>query len=623
MCGIIGVASVFPVEQRDWLVAGRDAMVHRGPDDAGVWWSSNGQVGLAQRRLSIIDLSSGGHQPMHDGTSELTITFNGEIYNFEDLRKELTALGMSFVSHSDTEVILAAYRVWGTECLTKLNGMFAFALYDASKRMLFLARDRAGEKPLYLFHAKNQLRFASELKGLLQDPAIPRRINRESLDCYLSFGSVPGERCILEGFNKLPPAHAMLFDLTNGNNKTWRYWHVPELGHADSQGASASDAELLSELESLLESSVRLQMVADVPVGVLLSGGVDSSLVTALAVRASSNVQTYSIGFPGYGSYDETQHARLVANYFGTKHTELVPEPTGADLLFRLARQFDEPMVDSSMIPTFLVSQLVRQHCTVALGGDGGDELFGGYGHYSRLLWLQERLGRVPRVMRRAVAMGAEKLLPVGVRGRNWLQGLGENLTTGLPLISSLFDQTTRGRLMGAYSGWKTGAESILNQRIPLNPDIIQRATRMDFANYLAEDILVKVDRASMLNSLEVRAPFLDHRVIEFAFGKVPTRLKTTATDKKIILKQLCEKLLPPQFDRQRKQGFSIPLAQWLKGGELRELFHDVLNKSDGIFDKKTVTSLLAGQDKGRGNSQRLFSLVLFEIWRREYEVML
>ena len=622
MCGIIGIASLRPVEKREWLLSGRDAMTHRGPDDAGLWWSDHGQVGLAQRRLSIIDLSAAGHQPMHDPSGQCTIVFNGEIYNFEDLRKELIGLGIAFASHSDTEVILAAYKVWGTDCLARLNGMFAFALYDATRQTLFLARDRAGEKPLYLFHAEGELRFASELKGLLADRAIPRRMNRESLDCYLSFGSVPGERCILQGFKKLPPAHAQLFDLKTGKHKTWRYWHLPELDQAYTDGP-VSDAELLSELEQLLQDSVRRQLVADVPVGVLLSGGVDSSLVTALAVRSSSNVQTYSIGFPGHGAYDETEHARLVANHFGTKHTELVPEPTGADLLFRLARQFDEPMVDSSMIPTFLVSQLVRKSCTVALGGDGGDELFGGYGHYSRLLWLQKRLGYVPRGLRRLVSIAAEKVLPVGLRGRNWFQGLGENLDTRLPLISGLFDQTTRKRLMASDTGWQTGAEDILSHRVPIHPDLIQRVTRMDFHNYLAEDILVKVDRASMLNSLEVRAPFLDHRVIEFAFGRVPTRLKTTVSDKKIILKQLCEKLLPPEFDRQRKQGFSIPLAHWLKGGEMRELFYDILERSDGLFDQKTVAGLLLGQDRGRGNSQRLFALVMFEIWRREYEVTL
>ena len=622
MCGIIGIASLRPVEKREWLLSGRDAMTHRGPDDAGLWWSDSGQVGLAQRRLSIIDLSAAGHQPMHDPSGQYTIVFNGEIYNFEDLRTELIGLGITFASLSDTEVILAAYKVWGTDCLGRLNGMFAFALYDSTKQTLFLARDRAGEKPLYLFHAEGELRFASELKGLLADRTIPRRMNNESLDCYLSFGSVPGERCILQGFNKLPPAHAHLFDLKTGKHKTWRYWNLPDLDSTSAEGA-VSDAELLSELEQLLEDSVRRQLVADVPVGVLLSGGVDSSLVTALAVRSSSNVQTYSIGFPGHGAYDETEHARLVANHFGTKHTELVPEPTGADLLFRLARQFDEPMVDSSMIPTFLVSQLVRQSCTVALGGDGGDELFGGYGYYSRLLWLQKRLGYVPRGLRRLVSIAAEKVLPVGLRGRNWFQGLGENLESGLPLISGLFDQTTRKHLMSSHPGWQTSAEDILSHRVPIHPDLIQRVTRMDFQNYLAEDILVKVDRASMLNSLEVRAPFLDHRVVEFAFGRVPTRLKTTVSDKKIILKQLCEKLLPPEFDRQRKQGFSIPLAHWLKGGEMRELFDDILDRSDGFFDKKTVAGLLRGQDLGRGNSQRLFALVMFEIWRREYEVML
>jgi asparagine synthase (glutamine-hydrolysing) len=216
MCGIIGIASLRPVEKREWLLSGRDAMTHRGPDDAGLWWSDRGHVGLAQRRLSIIDLSAAGHQPMHDPTGQCTIVFNGEIYNFEDLRKELIGLGMTFASHSDTEVILAAYKVWGTDCLARLNGMFAFALYDATKQTLFLARDRAGEKPLYLFHGEGELRFASELKGLLADRSIPRRMNRESLDCYLSFGSVPGERCILQGFNKLPPAHAQLFDLKTG-----------------------------------------------------------------------------------------------------------------------------------------------------------------------------------------------------------------------------------------------------------------------------------------------------------------------------------------------------------------------------------------------------------------------
>jgi asparagine synthase (glutamine-hydrolysing) len=618
MCGIVGIVSNTPQAQRAWLVIGRDAMTHRGPDDAGEWWSADGRVGLAQRRLSIIDLSPAGHQPMHDASGALSIVFNGEIYNFTDLRDELIAKGHSFKSNSDTEVVLVAYREWGVECLTRFNGMFAFAVYDAKKQAVFLARDRAGEKPLFYHHAGGVLRFASELKALLADPALTRRIDPAALDCYLSMGYVPGDRCMLQGFNKLPPAHALLFDLKTGQSKLWRYWELPEFAAGKAQ---FDEAPLLDELENLLEDAVRRQMVADVPVGVLLSGGVDSSLITAMAVRSSSQVKTFTIGFPGHGKLDETEHARLIARHFGTCHTELMAEDATADLLPDLAHQFDEPMVDSSMIPTFLVSKLVREHCTVALGGDGGDELFGGYGHYSRLQWMQKKLGSIPFPLRKGVALAAEKQLPVGLKGRNWLQGLGTDLERGLPLIASYFDPTTRQRLLATQPDWPLLAESVLKSRLPPQLDLLQRATRMDFANYLAEDILVKVDRASMLNSLELRAPLLDHRLIEFAFGKVPSHLKATESEKKILLKRLTERVLPTEFDRQRKQGFSIPLGKWLKGGPFRALFNEVLRDPECSFDAGTVNSLLRGQDRGRSNGERLFALVLFELWRREYNI--
>jgi asparagine synthase (glutamine-hydrolysing) len=619
MCGIVGIASTKSQAQRAWLNLGRDAMTHRGPDDAGGWWSVDGRVGLAQRRLSIIDLSPAGHQPMHDASGALSIVFNGEIYNFADLRAELIAKGHGFRSHSDTEVILGAYREWGAECLARFNGMFAFALFDARQQTVFLARDRAGEKPLFYHQANGVLRFASELKALLADTALPRRIDPAALDCYLAMGYVPGDRCILQGFNKLPPAHALLFDLQTEQAKIWRYWQLPELEAASSK--PVDEAALLDELETLLEDSVRRQMVADVPVGVLLSGGVDSSLITAMAVRSSSQVQTFTIGFPGHGKLDETEHARLISRNYGTRHTELMAEDATVDLLPRLARQFDEPMVDSSMIPTFLVSQLVRQHCTVALGGDGGDELFGGYGHYSRLQWMQRKLGPIPRPLRIGIAWAAEKLLPVGVKGRNWLQGLGVDLNNDLPLIASYFDAATRKRLLASQPGWTLAAESVLKSRVPVHLDLLQRTTRMDFANYLAEDILVKVDRASMLSSLEMRAPLLDYRLIEFAFGKVPSRLKANSTEKKILLKRLTTRVLPPEFDQQRKQGFSIPLDEWLKGGAFIKLFNEVLRDPQCSFDAGTVDALLRGQDKGRSNGERLFALVLFELWRREYGV--
>jgi asparagine synthase (glutamine-hydrolysing) len=620
MCGLVGVASVVPQSARNWLALGRDAMLHRGPDGAGEWWSSHGQVGLGHRRLSVIDLTSAGHQPMMEAKRGLTIVFNGEIYNYRELKHELEQSGHTFRSSSDTEVLLAAYEVWGTDCLSHLNGMFAFAIYDAQNELLFIARDRAGEKPLFYYLSGKTIYFASELKALLANPDLPRRINPESLDCYLSMGFVPGERCMLEGFNKLPPAHALSFDIKRGTHRVWRYWQLPELSK-DASSGNVDESALLETLEVLLETAVSKQMVADVPVGVLLSGGVDSSLITAMAVRTSSQVKTFTVGFPGHGSLDETQHARLIADHFGTEHIELQAQAVTAELLHKLARQYDEPIVDSSMIPTYLVSQLVRQHCTVALGGDGGDELFGGYGHYSRLLWMQSRFGQVPLQARKAIAWSAQKFLPQGFKGRNWLQGLGVDFTKDLPLIANYFDKSVRNKLLPKLTGLTVRAEQIFSGRAEHHSDLLERATRTDFKNYLAEDILVKVDRASMINSLEIRAPFLDVLLIEFAYGCVPSNMKATHSDKKILLKQLTARILPKEFDRQRKQGFSIPLASWLKAGPFRDLFQQVLLGPDCMFDRKMISQLLAGQDQGRNNSERLFSLVIFELWRAEYKI--
>ncbi|MDC0309230.1 asparagine synthase (glutamine-hydrolyzing) [bacterium] len=620
MCGIVGIATTEPPSERAWLTAGRDALAHRGPDDAGEWWSGCGRVGLAHRRLSILDLSPLGRQPMHRTEAGLSIVFNGEIYNFAELRQELEHFGHDFRSHSDTEVLLVAYAQWGTECVSRINGMFGFAIYDEPRQQVFLARDRAGEKPLFYRHDVATLVFGSELKAILANPALARRIDPEALDCYLSMGFVPGERCILQGYRKLAPAHAMVFDLGAGKARVWRYWELPEW---DASTATLDEAALVDELEVLLEDAVGRQLVADVPVGVLLSGGVDSSLVTAMAVRRSNKVNTFSIGFPGHGKLDETPHARLIARHFGTEHVELMAEPATADLLPMLARQFDEPMVDSSMFPTWLVSHLVRQHCTVALGGDGGDELFGGYSHYSRLRWMEQRLALMPGWLRRSLAHCAERLLPVGFKGRNWLQGLNVDLHQSLPLLASHFDATTRCRLMRGHPQHPLAAERICEARIPQQSDLVERATRMDFQNYLAEDILVKVDRASMLNSLEVRAPMLDVSMIEFAYSKVPSCLKATKHEKKILLKQLAARVLPPEFDKQRKQGFSIPMAEWLKAGPFRDLFWDTLTSADCMFHGGTVRGLLKGQDQGFSNGERLFALVQFELWRKAYGVSL
>lgn len=590
-------------------------MSHRGPDDAGEWWSADGRVGLAHRRLSIFDVSPLGHQPMHLDSRGLAIVFNGEIYNFVELREQLEQRGYTFRSRGDTEVLLAAYCEWGTDCVERLVGMFAFAIYDAPRQKLFLARDRAGEKPLFYFLRGGAIFFASELKALMANPALPRRIDPEALDCYLAVGFVPGDLCILKGYRKLPPAHVLTFDLRRGDAKVWRYWEPPLFNPDDTAGP----AVLVDELDSLLADAVAGQLRADVPVGVLLSGGVDSSLVTAVAVRHSAQVHTFSIGFPGHQAHDETEFARTIANHFGTHHTELMAEPASAELIPHLAQQFDEPIADSSMIPTYLVSQLVRAQCTVALGGDGADELFGGYRRYSRLLWMQERLTSLPKVARRPLAWSGEHLLPAGFRRRNYLMALDVDLTRGLPAVAGYFDPTTRRRLMRGHAPWTTSAERAMGQHTASDPDLLQRATRTDFGTYLPDDLLVKVDRASMLNSLEVRSPFLDHRLVEFAFARVPSRLKATSARTKILPKKLTERLLPPDFDRERKQGFSIPIAEWLKAGPFRELFWDVLVNEECIFDQATVLRILRGQDRGRSSGHLLFALVQFELWRRAY----
>lgn len=624
MCGVVGISSALPVDDRSWLLAGRDAMVHRGPDDAGQWWSDDLKVGLGHRRLSILDLSPLGHQPMRNEAHGLTVIFNGEIYNHAELRQELLREGFAFRSRSDTEVLLAAYAAWGEDCFSRLNGMFAIALHDGLRQRVVLARDRCGEKPLFYRWEQGRLCFASELKALLANPQLPRRIDHEAIDCFLALGFVPGERCILEGYRKLQAGHLLVHDLREGGIRLKQYWALPELSAPPN--TVTGEEILLNDLETLLQDAVGRQLTSDVPTGILLSGGVDSSLVTAMAVRHSQKLHTFSVGFPGHGEADETAHARLIAKHFGTIHSELMAQPPVVGQMLQLAQQFDEPIVDSSMLPTFVLSQLVRKHCTVALGGDGGDELFGGYPAYSRLLLIKRWSVMLPHWLRGTLARAAERHLPLGFAQSNvrtWLMALNDDWDAGLPQVAQYFDAAKRRDLLADIPGHRFVAEGIHRTLVATQPDILQRATRTDFSNYLTEDILVKVDRASMLNSLEIRAPFLDYRIVEFAFSRVPSRLKATANDKKILLKRLAARLLPPEFDRTRKQGFSIPLTEWLKSGPFRKLFWDTLTDPGCLFDRTTVQDLLTAQDRGLNNGERLFALVHFELWRRQYGAVL
>ena len=623
MCGIVGL-----IDRDGWsgspevLTAMTDAIRHRGPDDAGAWWSGDRRVGFGHRRLAIIDLSPLGHQPMANRRHDLHITYNGEIYNYRELRKRLEGQGRTFTSTSDTEVMLEAFDAWGDDALAAFNGMFALALYDARKGRVMLARDRAGEKPLYYFHRGDRLYFASELKALLVHPDIPRELDYGALNFYLTYGYVPGEHCILRGFRKLPAGHALTLDLATGASTVKAYWST---GHR--AGSRRTESDLIEELETLIADSVRLRLTAsDVPVGILLSGGLDSSLVTVFAARASSQpVRTFAVTFPGHGSFDEGPHARLVADFLGTDHTELPLEPVGAEVLPELARQFDEPMADSSMLPTFLLSKLIRQHAKVALGGDGGDELFGGYPHYSWTRWHAQARAWMPAPVRAATST-AGSLLPVGTRGRNHLIGLADDVPWAIAHVNVFFDARTRSRLLApaarqhlpeleAPEQYKAG---LCDGRSP-----VAEAMAVDFKTYLPDDLLVKVDRASMATALEVRAPWLDHRIVEFAFSQVPDELRVSRSERKILLRRLARRVLPPAFDVVRKQGFSVPLDAWFNGPWGATL-RDVLASADPrLFNSVVVNEIMAEQASGRANSQRLFALALFELWRREYRIAL
>lgn len=617
MCGIVGIAGNLQQSAQGFGVQ-CGTLRHRGPDASGEWFSTEGNVALGHRRLSIIDLSAAASQPMSDQQQRVQLILNGEIYNYREIRKSLEDLGRQFRSASDTEVLLQAYLQWDVDCLRRLNGMFAFAVYDSRKSRLFLARDRAGEKPLFYTHSEGRFSFASELKALMASSVFAPTMSIEALDHFLAYGYVPGELCLVEGVRKLPPAHALTYDVASNALRVWRYWELP--GAVIDSGLS--DHELVDELDNLLGDAVRHQLVADVPVGILLSGGVDSSLVTAAAARvASGPVRTYTIAFPGQGVYDEGPYAKIVASHFGTRHTELVAEPATVDLLPELARQYDEPIGDSSMVPTFLVSKLVRESCTVALGGDGGDELFGGYMHYSRLQVQMKLRKRVPQPVKTAVGHAAG-ILPTGLRGKAYLRSLTMPDRDAWVAATLHFDGSTRRRLAPATRRLPGYAPEAYRLRAGKNGStLLQKITAADFLTYLPEDILVKVDRASMLASLEVRAPFLDYRIIEFAFGKLRDPLRATATEQKVLLKMLARRVLPNKLDIERKQGFSLPLNSWFKGSWGKYLTEVLRSAPASLYDPREIGTLLTGQQKGLANAQRLFNLAILELWRREYNV--
>ena len=629
MCGITGWANLEararpPEGAEDMLRSMCDRMTHRGPDSEG-YFIDNG-VALGMRRLAIIDLLT-GEQPVLNEDRSVAVVLNGEIYNYRELRDDLEARGHTFRSASDTEVLPHLYEEYGRDMVQHLNGMFAFALWDDERRRLFIARDRFGEKPLYWGVFGRTLLFASEPKVLLAHPAVRPDLNLNALRQYLSFDYVPAPLSIYEGINKLPAAHHLT--LEDGRVEVRRYW---QLSYKLREPVPSVN-EAASQLRDLLEDSVRMRLVSDVPLGVLLSGGIDSSMVTALAVRASSEtVKTFSIAF-AEGSFDESQYARRVAQFLGTDHHEERFSATlAANLVGEIGAWMDEPMSDPSLVPTYLLSRFTRKHVTVALGGDGGDEIFAGYPMY-----FGHRMARayemIPRRLRTGLVEPLVNALPVKTKN------LSFDYRARRFIAASHYDEVARHHVW--FGSFTPGdQEELLTDEVKRasDADIYRDARRMfaecdsadltecmqslDTQLYLAEDILTKVDRASMAVSLEVRAPYLDPRVAEFA-ASLPSRYKLHGYTSKYILKRAAKDLVPSFVWRRGKKGFGVPFAKWLKA-ELRPLARDLLSperlRRGGLFNPEYVAKLQDEHERGVANHRKLlWTLLSFELWRESF----
>ncbi|MBI2188554.1 MAG: asparagine synthase (glutamine-hydrolyzing) [Acidobacteria bacterium] len=608
MCGIAGIVrwDGRPVLE-DEIRAMCAAMVHRGPDDEGIYVAPG--VGIGMRRLSIIDLGN-GHQPLSNEDGTVWIVFNGEIYNYQELRRRLEHRGHVFRTGSDTETIVHLYEDVGSRCVEYLRGMFAFAVWDGRRQQLLLARDRLGIKPLYVAERENELLFASELKPLLQVDGVDRSLDWASVRHLFTFLTTPPDRSIVSGVSKLEPARTALAR-PGRPLAIERYWDV-----AFEPDERATEALLVERLRELLRESVALHQVSDVPVGAFLSGGIDSSAVVASIGRPG--VKTFSIGFAEAG-FDELAHARTVAAAFDTDHYDLVLRPDVVQIVEELTWYLDEPFGDSSAIPTYMVAKLASEHVKVVLSGDGGDELFAGYDKY-RVEARERRSDRVPAALRTcAGALGAR--LPHGARGRRFLRHLALDGRRRYLDASTLFQPDEVG---GLFQG---DAREVLLRHDPWDDPLVERGDWLarlqyrDLHRYLPLDILTKVDRMTMAHSIEARPPLVDHKVVEFA-ATIPARLQLRGGTTKYLFKQAMRGVLPPEVIDRPKHGFAVPLAHWFRG-ELATFTRDVLLadrcRQRGLFDPRYVEHLLALHQRGRDLDLQLWTMLSFELWCRRF----
>lgn len=637
MCGIFAWFNFDqnPVDER-LLHQMTDSMRHRGPDDAGYWINPTDHVGLGHRRLSIIDLSPAGHEPMCNEDQTVWLTFNGEIYNFLELRPILEAKGHKFFSQTDAEVIIHAYEEWGLECLQRLNGMWAFALWDENRQRLLVSRDHFGIKPLVYYYDKRRFICGSELKALLVDPSIPRHLEPVALHHYLSFMNVPSPYTIYKNIFKLKPGHFLLVE--NGQVKQQCYWRL-KIGPL----LQTSNKEILGELETRLHTAIGLQMISDAPLGTFLSGGVDSSLVSALAANSldQGSLNTFSVAFTGMGIYDESIWARQVANYLRTNHCEFNMSLEFVNLLPDLVRVFDEPFAVSSVIPLYLLSRETVKHVKVVLTGDGGDEVFGGYaGRHSLLdviwnilagwplrsyekatnqntrdsIFSHVRWIHTPLSAQLAWLFETSTLANEVARRRHYLNSLYifrevEKFALYTPAWAEALDHTYTSDLL--WNHWSDSAS-----------DRLSRWLALDLQTTLADEMLAKVDKATMANSLEARVPLLDYTLVEYAL-RIPAHLKVKNKQGKLILKKLGGKYLPHDILYRPKHGFNVPLKLWFKG-QLFDFVNDILNETTirqgGYFQPEVVRQIIRQHrdDPRLDLSHQIFTLLCFELWRQQ-----
>ena len=625
MCGIAGFIDKHKNASTDKRESVLDEMcrviTHRGPDEQGM--TIEGRAALGMRRLSIIDLKS-GQQPIYNEDGTKIIVFNGEIYNYRELKAELESLGYRFKTNSDTETIIYAYEEFGIECLKKLRGMFAFAIWDTNDESLFIARDRVGKKPLvYSFLQSGNFVFGSELKSLLAHGEISKEIDYQALNAYLTFGYVPEEFCIFKDVRKLAPGHFLLFK--DGKVKTEQFWDFKY----SEINETRSEADYLEELREKIKDAVNVRLISEVPLGAFLSGGVDSSAVVGMMTQILDKpVKTFSIGF-NEDSFDELKYARMSAKHFNTEHHEFVVTPDLVEIVDDLVWHFDEPFADSSALPTYMVSKMARDFVTVVLTGDGGDELFAGY---SRYVVNKKRGGfeKLPGGIRQGLFQPISEMLPHGMRGRNFLYNISldsidryiDNISQfgklkKQRLYSKRFKDNLNGELGGGEAIYSGFAESISTG------DPVDNLLYLDSKTYLPSDILTKVDRMSMAASLEARGPLLDQDLIDFVTQQIPTKFKLKGLETKHVFKKALEGLVPNEILYREKQGFGVPINEWINN-ELRERIHETLLEKKtlerGYFEPKYIKLLLEEHTKAqKDHSHPLWALWMLELWHRRY----